>query len=265
MNPQLQSPLFRLPLEIRYNIYAFFLHGLELPLPESPDVAECIPRCDRITEAPGPLLCYPSVYQNPLIGLALICRIMLIEIDQLKQRLPKSREPPRCKLDLIVNRDLAIPTWIVRPHQGAGTEYDLEVSLRFFDLIPIPVFLDDVWINTIRAPLFAILNGLLHHGPQFLPSEQVPLPAPRPMKFNNITFAFTYPSSHSVGPCETFFGPRFEIVKAPEGALEVVFEFFESLEWSGVFWGKVRELRMFSNEMGMGRRVKVTHSEASPQ
>jgi len=259
-NPQHQSPLFRLPIEIRCSVYDLVL-GAVILAPSSLDDANRIVRCERKLRAPGPRLRYPSCYNTPASSLLLTCRKTLVEVGALQRRLHRSHGIPTCKLDLIIDCNYAIPTWIHAPCQDRGTEYNLEVSLRLLDVLRhIPLFGSDGWIGTISAPLMAILDSLLHHGPQFLPPAN--MPAPEPLRINAITMDVSCPSSHGVGPCELYYVPPLRR-EVPDRALVGVFGFMCDLEYSGLLWGKVREMRIYSMQLGKGMSVKVTHQEIS--
>ena len=264
-NPQARSPFFRVPLEIRYSIYEFILED-EIPLPINPKNAEQITRYEHERRPPGPPTRYPIYYESPYLRLRLICRKISAEVRQL-QSLDKSPAPRICKLDLIMMPACAIPTWLVPPAQVKGIEYDLEVSLRLFDVRDItPLFGSDGWIGTISSPLMSILNHLVHYGPQFLPSAQ--LPAPEPLRFNAITISVTCPSSEGDGPCEINYGASRGRLRGPRNvpgwALSTVFGFMFSLNRSGLLWGHVREMRIYSLQMGMGRSLKVTNNPSNP-
>lgn len=260
IDSQLQSSFFRPPIEIRCSIYEILL-GTETPAPESLDEANRMTRCEQKLKAPGPHFQFPSYYQTPASSLLLTCRKTLLEVSGLQQRLYKLHGTATCKLDLIINDDYTIPTWTYAPGQDRETEYNLEVSLRLMDaLYPHGLFFSDGWTGAICAPLMAILNSLLHHGPQFLPPARTP--APQPLRFNAITMAVSCPSSHGVGPCELYYVPPLRKA-VPNQALLGVFGFMCDLEGSGLLWGKVREMRIYSMQLGQGMSVKVTHEELS--
>lgn len=260
INPQHQSPLFRLPIEIRCSVYDLVL-GAEILAPSSLDDANRIVRCERKLRAPGPRLRYPSCYNTPASSLLLTCRKTLVEVGALQRRLHRSHGIPTCKLDLIITRRYVIPTWIYAPYQDRETEYNLEVSLRLIDVLRISTLsTSDYWMGTMSAPLMAILNRLVHHGPQFLPPVQVP--APEPLRFNAITMDVSCLSTRGVGPCALYYVPP-PRGAMPDHALIGVFEFMRDLERSGLLWGKVREMRISSMQLGQGMSVKVTHQKTS--
>ena len=261
-NPQAHSPCFRVPIEIRWSIYEIILED-EIPLPINPTGADQITRYEHKLKPPGPPIRYPICYESPYLRLLLTCRKISAEVRQM-QSLEKSHAPRICKLDLIMMPACAIPTWLVPPAQVKGIEYGLEVSLRLFDVKhTIPLFGSDGWIGTISSPLMSILNHLVHYGPQFLPSAQ--LPAPEPLRFNAITISVSCPSSEGDGPCEINYGEnRGMRRKVPGRALSTVFGFMCSLNVSGLLWGKVREMRIYSLQMGMGKSLKVTNNPYNP-
>ena len=264
-NPQAHSPFFRMPIEIRCSIYEIILED-QVPLPINPKDAEQVTRYEHRPKHPGPPIRYPTYYESPYLRLRLTCRKISAEVRQL-QNSDKSHAPRICKLDLIIMPACAIPTWLVPPAQVKGIEYDLEVSLRLFDVRDtITIFGSDGRTGTISSPLKSILIHLIHYGPQFLPSAQ--LPAPEPLRLNTITISLTYPSSEGDGPCEIYYGrergrlggPR----NVPGRALNTVLGFMYSLIRSGLPWGKIREIRIYSLHMGMGRSLKVTNNPNNP-
>ena len=266
-NPQAHSPFFRIPIEIRCSIYKLILED-KIPLPINPKDAERITRCEHNLRPPGAPIRYPTRYESPYLRLLLTSRKISAEVREL-QRSDKSHAPRICKLDVIMMPACAIPTWLVPPAQVKGIEYDLEVSLRLFDVRnAIPLFGHNGWIGTIYSPLLSILNHLVHYGPQFLPSAQ--LPAPEPLRFNAITISVTCPSSEGDGPCEINYGENRGMlggprdVDVPSRALSNVFWYMGILNRSGVLWGKVRKMRIFSLQMGMGRSFKVINKPNNP-
>ena len=204
MNQQLHSPFFRLPLEIRLKSYEQVLN-FESPVPASPAEARQTRRCHRTIKAPSPNLWYPSFYRSAEACLLQVCRQVKDEVtaDQSSRR---KHQIPTCALDIIVTDNLALPTWRTAPNHTAVAEYDLEVSLRLFDVESrIPLFGSDGWIGILSAPLMKILDDLIHNGPQFLPCEEPSfLAASGPLTFNAITINVTTPCSQGVGPCDVY-------------------------------------------------------------
>lgn len=272
VNQQLQSPLFRIPVEIRVNIYtlAFEVHS---PAPKTPAEALSIGRCPVI-EAPGPRLRYPKSYQSLDMCLFSTCRKAKSEIDAFGSSY-QSRRPAVCRLDVIITDHYALPTWLTAPSHKRDTSYDLEVSLRLFDIWdPTPLFGGDGWIGTLSSPLLKILDDLIHKGPQFLSAKEVKSPSPRygpevwgpePLRFNVVTFNTSCPSSQSHGVSHprnlTFGDSESRMARLDQQALTSVDLFMCNLEAIGLLWGKIRELRVCSMQAGKGIAVKVTHQE----
>ncbi|KAL8793305.1 MAG: hypothetical protein Q9195_004082 [Heterodermia aff. obscurata] len=272
VNQQLQSPLFRIPVEIRLSIYSFTLET-HLSGPKTPAEADLIGRCPVI-EAPGPRLRYPKCYQSLDLCLLSTCRKANSEIEAFGS---SHRSPHRavCRLDIIITDHHALPTWLTAPSHKRNTSYDLEVSLRLFDIWdPTPLFGGDDWIGTLSCPLIKILNDLIHRGPQFLSAKEKKSPSPQygpeywkpgPLRFNAVTFNTSCPSSrsHGVSHPRNLTRRDSESRKAhlDQQALASVDLFMCYLEESGLLWGKIQELRVCSMQAGMGKAVKVTHKE----
>ncbi|KAG6986661.1 hypothetical protein G7Y79_00074g098580 [Physcia stellaris] len=263
INQKLPSPFFRLPLEIRLKIYGQVLN-FESPIPTSPAEARRSRRCHRTIKAPSPSLWYPSFYRGPEACLLQVCRQIKEEVAAV-QSSRQSHQISTCELDIIITDDLAFPTWRSAPSHTAAVEYDLEVSLRLFDVKSrIPLFGSDGWIGIISAPLMKILDDLIHNGPQFLPCEEPSfLAASEPLRFNAITINLTTPCSQGVGPCDMYYrgGPRTWNIAFT--AFDTIFRFMCMMADSGLLRGKVKELRIYSMQVGMSKAVKVAHKEMS--
>lgn len=109
-----------------------------------------------------------------------------------------------------------------------------------------------------------ILDDLVHYGPQFLLCEEPSfLAASEPLRFNAITINLTTPCSQGVGPCDMYYrgGPRARNVAST--AFDTIFEFMWMMADCGLLWGKVKELRIYSMQMGMSKATKVIHKEIS--
>ena len=272
MNQQLQSPLFRIPVEIRLSIYSFTFE-IHSSAPETPAEAGLIERCPVI-EAPGPRLRYPKAYQSLDMCLLLTCHKAKLELDEFGSSY-QSRHQAVCKLDVIITDHYALPTWLTPPSHKRNTYYDLEVSLRLFDIWdPTPLFGQDEWIGTLSVPLIKILDDLIHKGPQFLAAKEIKSSSPQyeseswgpeRMKFNIITFNTSCPSSQSSGvslPRNLTLGDtEWRMSHLNQQAFTSVDLFMCYLEKSGLLWGKIQELRVSSMQAGMGIAVKVTHKE----
>lgn len=195
INPQLSSPLFRTPLEIRYRIYDFALEA-ERPIPTNLDNAKEVERYAYKLVTPTLRLHYPTAYESPDIYLRLLCKKTLYEVATMrKARMSDTKS--LCKLDLMTDRKHFLPTWILPPRQVKGVEYDLEISFRLFEITSqIPWSGWEGWCGVISAPLTALLIHLVHYGPRFLPSAREP--RPEPLRFNAITMAVTLPDSKTL-------------------------------------------------------------------
>lgn len=254
------SPFFRLPVEIRCSVYDLVLKA-EILAPSSFKDAKDIVRCERKSKAPGPRIQYPSFYHTPASSLLLTCRTTLAEVSALQQRLHKSHEIPTCKLDLIITRRYAMPTWMYAPCQSKETEYNLEVSLRLMNILrngTLRVWRD--WIGAFLASFITILNSLLHHGPQFLPPAHAS--ASKPLRLNAITVDVSGPSSHGVDPCKLYCVPPLRGT-VPDQVVSALFDLMGDLDRSGLLWGKVKEMRIYSMQMGEGMSVRTTHQNIS--
>lgn len=256
--PQHQSPFFRLPIEIRCSIYDLVL-GAEILAPDSLKSAKRIARCKQQVKAPGPRLIYPRFYQTPASSLLLTCHTTLAEVGALPQQMHKRHRIPTCKLDLIINRKYAIPTWIRAPYQSKETEYDLEISLRV--LCTGTLRAREAWIGgTTSASFMTILNSLVHHGPQFVPSTR--RSAPEPLRLNAITMDVSCPSNLGVGPGKLYHVPPLR-GSVPDCALSGLFEGMCDLERNGLIWGKLKKMRIYSMQLGQGISVEVTNQGTS--
>ena len=271
VNQQLQSPLFRIPVEIRLKIYN--LTEIRSSAPKNTAEAESIGRCTAI-EALGPRLRYPKSYQSLDRCLFSTCRKAQFEIDAFGSSY-RSRHQAVCRLDVIITDDYAYPTWLTPPSHKRDNLYDLEISLRLFDIWdPTPLFGEGEWIGTLSVPFIKILDDLIHKGPQFLSAKDVksssPQPGskswgPEPLRFNIVTFNTSCPSSQSNGvsrPRGLYLGGgESRMAHLDQRALNTVDLFMCSLEKSGLLWGKIQELRVCSMQAGMGIAVKVTHKK----
>ena len=272
VNQQLQSPLFRIPLEIRLEIYSltFDVHS---SAPKTPADAEVIGRC-AVIEAPGPRLRYPKSYQSLDMCLLSTCRKAKLEIDAFGSS-DQSRHHPICRLDVIITDHYALPTWLTPPSHKRNASYNLEVSLRLFDIWdPTPLFGEGRWIGTLSVPLIKILDDLIHKGPQFLPAKEMKSPSPQftsgprgpqSLRFNVITFNTACPSSQSNGvslPRNSTLGDsESRMARVNQQAFTSVDLFMCYLEKSGLLWGDIQELRVCSLQAGMGIAVKVAHKK----
>ena len=265
MNQQLHSPFFRLPLEIRLNIYERVLN-FETPIPASPADACQTQRCRRYIKAPSPGLWYPRFYRSVEACLFRVCRQIKEEVAAV-QSSRQSHQTSTCALDIIITDNRALPTWRTAPSHTAAVEYDLEVSLRLFDIkSKIPLFGSDGWIGTLSAPLMKILDDLIHNGPKFLPCEGLSLlAAPEPLTFNAITINVTTPCSQGAGPCDMYYPGGSRTRNVAVSAFHTTFEFMYSLVDSGLLWRRVKEMRICSMQMGKSKAVKVTNDEISEQ
>ena len=286
VHQQLQSPLFRLPVEIRLSIYRFTFEICS-SAPKTLAEAELIERCPVI-EAPGPRLRYPRSYQSLDLCLLSTCRKLKTEIDAFGSS-HRSRHPEVCRLDVIMTDHYALPTWLTAPSHRRDIAYDLEISLRLFDIFdpirlfdiwdPIPLFGEEQWMATIAAPLIRVLDDLIHKGPQFLSAKTMKSSPqsksesrsvswePEPLRFNVITFHTSCPSKSD--PSNDFSNPRNSILHETESAmLHLEQQAFHSmsllvsdLEEVGLLWGKVEEFRACSIAVGIGIAAKVTDHE----
>ena len=255
VNQQFQSPLFRIPVEIRLSIYSLALE-VHSSAPKTPAEAESIGRCPVI-EAPGPRLRYPKSYQSLDMCLLSTCRRAMSEIDAFEDSY-HSRHHPVYRLDVIITDHYALPTWLTAPSHKRNTSYDLEVSLRFFDIWdPNPLFGGIGRIGTLNAPLIKILDDLIHRGPQFFAVKGMKSPSsqkssdswrPEPLRFNVITFNTSCPSSQSYGisiPRNLTLGDsESRMAHVDQQAFTSVGLFIFYVEESGLFRGKVKELRV---------------------
>lgn len=264
-NQPLNSPFLLLPLEIRLEIYKQAL-DFKSPVPANPAEACQTRRCPRTIKAPSPKLLYPSFYRSTGACLIQVCRQIKEEVATVQDS-RQHHQKSTCELDIIITNNLALPTWRTAPSYTRTVDYDLEVSLRLFDVKSrIPLFGSDGWIGIISAPLMRILDDLIHNGPQFLPCEEPSfLAASEPLRFNAITINITTPSSQGVGPCHMYYPRAARPMSIPYSAFGTIFEFMCSLANSGLVWGKVKEMRIYSMQIGMSRAVKVTNDEISEQ
>ena len=290
INEQSQSAFFRLPIEIRYIIYWLYHDNAESTPPENPALADQVPRYEqKFQQSHYPQVRYPLCYQSPLNSILATCRKLNLEFRGF-QSVSQNRtaKTPVCKLDLIVTDRHVVPSWIVTPTNpvagGHDPEYDLEVSLRLFDITCVsPLFTGGGWFPPLSWPLMAILNKLLHYGPAFRPlssslssssSQEAsatsrPLPkrtCSRTFQFNAITVNISCPSSQGEGPSEIYYGePTEREVRVPGYALRVVEDFMMLLANNGLLWGTARELRVCSMQMGKGKSFKLTRKPTNQQ
>ena len=259
INQQPQSPFFRIPLEIRFAIYKLWLGDNETTLPTGPDQANQVPRFQPgLRQGPRPR--YPLTYQRPTSCILSSCRKINAELRTVQQSLDimRKEKPPACKLDLIITPRYALPTWIVAPvHVDGDVEYDLDVSLRFFDVSRVtPLFASDGWIGTLSYPLMAILNKLVHHGPRFRTVSSPNAKHNRPLRFNTITINLKFPGNFEEGPGERRSRPpALELLR---WALRAMRMFMSYIVSRGLLYGKVREIIAYSTQMDQSVRMKVT-------
>ena len=266
MNQQLQSPFFRLPLELRLEIYEQVL-GFESPVPPfDSGRGKSNRRCRRTMKPRGLELWYPSFYRSTEACLLQACRKIKEEVATVQSRGPNHRIPT-CALDIVITDDYALPTWRTTPSHTRMAEYDLEVSLRLFDVKNRNrLFACNGWHGLISAPLMKILDDLVHNGPQLLPgAEPAFLAAIQPLTFNAITIDITTPCSRGVGPCDMYYPAGHWTRNVASTAFDSVSEFVCLFAGRGFLWGKAKELRTSSMQMGMSKAVKVAHEEIIPQ
>ncbi|CAF9907341.1 MAG: hypothetical protein HETSPECPRED_007104 [Heterodermia speciosa] len=157
--------LLSLPREIRDAIYLATIHTPRDP-PDSPDEAGprfksgCATMWNRTVYYPIGPSSWPSH-----VSLILCNRQVRSETLEIL-----NRESSRltCRLDCMQRSIDLWPTWISYPGLPQTIDH-LEMNLRLFNVYRgTGLFGGDGGPGLIFAPLFALLNRFIHHGPQFM-------------------------------------------------------------------------------------------------
>ena len=256
---QIPCGLLRLPYEIRAQIYelVFQSEGLAPPCPAAVDLSNC-----KREELYMIGVYYPKSFHHTSLALLRTSRQLHHEVQDLLSR-RSSIERPTCKLDVMVTEALGIgrgrsvwPTWITPPDPRFSGEYDLEVDLRLFDIkTSNPLFMANAWPGIISQPLMVILNRLLFYGPQFLqPDPRFP-----GLQIHTLTMRMHHCASNSVGPYYAYYrGSR------TRGTMfSSIHWFMQALEDHGVLVGKVKEMRLLSEEIGESETIPIKAKEGN--
>ncbi|CAD6588407.1 MAG: hypothetical protein ASARMPREDX12_003406 [Alectoria sarmentosa] len=163
-----QRNLLTLPLEIRDEIYLAVLQSPSEPPPSPKNVG---PRFAGYGSEPEwqkcvfyPTNIYPRYACQSLQGCN---RQMNSEVREVLARHDTSERGMDFKLDLMIQDCRIWPTWTLLP--GPITHIrNLEVEMRMFDNCRGSQFGGDGGPGAIFRPLFHLLSGLFHHGPQFV-------------------------------------------------------------------------------------------------
>lgn len=160
--------LLTLPREIRDDIY---LAVLQLPSEPPPSPEDAGPRIAGFgSELPeGKNVFYPTdVYPKYACQNLQACNHQMnTEVREVLVRHDRLERGWDCKLDLMIHYCDIWPTWTLLP--GPITHIrNLEVEMRIFDNCHGNQFGADGGPGRIIRPLFQLLSGLFHHGPQFV-------------------------------------------------------------------------------------------------
>ncbi|KAL9130251.1 MAG: hypothetical protein Q9175_007068 [Cornicularia normoerica] len=160
--------LLTLPREIRDEIYLTVLQSPSEP-PRCPEYAGS--RFAGFGSEPEQqkIVFYPTnVYPRYACQSLQACNHQVnIEVREVLARHDSSKQGLDFKLDLMIQDCRIWPTWTLLP--GPITHIrNLEVEMRMFDGCHGSQFGGDGGPGAIFRPLFHLLSGLFHHGPQFI-------------------------------------------------------------------------------------------------
>ena len=163
-----QSHLLSIPREIRDEIYLALLQSPSEP-PPCPEYAG--PRFAGFGSEPerGNGVFYPTdVYPRYACQSLQACNHQMnTEVREALAHHDTSGRGLDFKLDLMIQNRHIWPTWTLFP--GPITHIrNLEVEMRIFDGCQAVQFGGDGGPGAIFRPLFHLLSGLFHHGPQFV-------------------------------------------------------------------------------------------------
>lgn len=163
-----QPTLFNLPREIRDEIYLAVLQSPSDPPSEPENVG---PRFAGFGSEPERQkgVFYPTdVYPRYACQSLQACnRQMNTEVRQVLARYDVADRGLDFKLDLMIQDCDIWPTWTILPGPIAHIR-NLEVNMRIFHDCRGSQFGGDGGPGAIFRPLFHLLSGLFHHGPQFI-------------------------------------------------------------------------------------------------